>query len=123
LKLLLTITTIFEAATGAALFVVPSVVVSLLLGVSLTEPSGILLGRIAGASLISLATACWLSRNHTLPSVIMTKALVVYNFGAAILLIYVASVKNFSGFGLWPAVLLHAGLLVWCIQSLWNNKV
>jgi hypothetical protein len=122
LKLLLTITAIIEATTGAMLFVLPSVVVSLLLGAPLSEPSGILLGRIAGASLISLAAACWLARNHTLPSLIMTKALIVYNAGAAILLIYATQVENFSAIGLWPAVLLHAGMFAWCVQSIRAHK-
>jgi len=122
LKLLLTLTALIEATTGVALLVLPSVVVSLLLAAPLSESSGILLGRIAGASLISLAAACWLARNHTLPSLIMTKALIVYNAGAAILLIFATQVENFSGTGLWPAVLLHTGMFAWCVQSIRAHK-
>lgn len=122
MKLLLSITALLEGATGLALLTIPMVVVSLLLGVSLTDHSGILLGRIGGAALLSLATACWLSRNHPQSSIILTKALVMYNTSAAILLFYAAQIEKFSGLALWPAIILHAGLLTWCIQSLRNNQ-
>lgn len=122
MKTLLTITTFFEAATGLALLAIPTVTVSLLLGASLTEPSGIFLGRVGGAALISLAIACWLSRSDSQSSIVMTKTMVLYNVGAALLLAYAGLVEHFTGLGLWPAVLLHAGLLVWCVQSLRNKQ-
>ncbi len=122
MKTLLAITTFFEAATGLALLAIPTVTVSILLGASLTEPSGIFLGRISGAALISLAVACWLSRNDIKSSIVMIKSFVLYNAGAALLLAYAGLIEHFSGLGLWPAVLLHAGLLVWCVQSLQNKQ-
>ena len=121
MKSILTIVAFIEAATGLALLAVPSVAVSLLLGTSLTEPSGMLLGRIGGAALISLAIACWLSRNNTQSSLVMIKALVMYNISAASVLALGKLTEKFTGLALWPVVLLHAGLLVWCLQSLWNN--
>ncbi len=122
MKTLLTLTAFIEAATGLALFAIPSVAVSILLGASLTEPSGIFLGRIGGAALISLAVACWLSRNDIKSSIVMIKSLVLYNGGATLLLAYAGLIEHFSGLGLWPAILLHAGLLVWCVQSLRNKQ-
>ena len=116
MKSLLTITSLLEAATGLALVAIPSVAVSLLLGPTLTEPSGILLGRIGGAALISLAIACWMLRNDAQSSIFMIKALVFYNFAATSLLAYAGGVEHFSGLGLWPAVLLHVGLLGWCLK-------
>ena len=120
MKLLLTLTALFELATGLALIAIPSVIASLLLGVSLTEPSGILVGRIGGAALISLAIACWLSRDERHSSLVIAKALVFYNIAAALLLVYGILIEKLSGLGLWPAAILHVGLLIWCIKSIWS---
>jgi hypothetical protein len=118
MKSLLTFTALVEGATGLALLIIPAVVVSLLLGVSLTEPGGILLGRMGGAALISLAIGCWLSKNDSKISIVVIKAMVVYNTLAALLLAYAGLIEHFSGIGLWPALLLHAVLSIWCLQSL-----
>jgi hypothetical protein len=120
LKSLLTITALIEGATGLALAIVPSLIISILLGTSLTEPGAILIGRLAGAALITIAIACWLLRNDTRSSV-MVKVMLVYNIFSTALLVYAALVERISGPGLWPAVLLHIGLLVWCVSSLRNH--
>lgn len=122
MKLLLTLTALFEIVTGLALVAVPSVTVRLLLGVSLMEPSGILLGRIGGAALVSLATNCWLSRDERHSALATTKALVFYNIAAALFLIYGALIEKFSGFGLWPAAALHIAFLVWCVKLIWSDS-
>ncbi len=102
-----------------ALAAAPSFLVEILLGTSLTDPTAILLGRLAGGALITIAFACWLSRDRPQPG-IMVKAMLGYNVFATILLIYAALIQKFSGPGLWPAVLVHIGLLVWSISSLWK---
>ena len=63
MKLLLIIAAVLEAATGFALLVMPTVAVSMLLGVPLDTPAGLVVGRIAGAALVALAIACWQARN------------------------------------------------------------
>jgi len=120
MKSLLILTALIELAIGLSLIVIPSVTASLLLGVPLIEPSGILVGRIGGAALISLATACWLSKDERHSSLVITKALVFYNTAAALLLAYGVIMEKFSGLGLWPAVILHVVLLTWCIKSIWS---
>jgi len=117
MKSILTITALIEGATGLALAIMPSFVVSILLETSLTDMSAILIARLAGVALITIATACWLSRSNT-QSAVMVKAMLVYNGFSIILLVYAVSVEQISGPGLWPAVLLHFGLLVWCLLSL-----
>ena len=118
MKSLLTITAILEMVTGLALIAVPSAVISLLLGTHLTEPGLILLSRIGGVVLITLAIACWLTRNDALAGRRMVKVMLFYNIAAAIILAYAGWVKQFSGIGLWPAVLLHSALLIWCVLTL-----
>ncbi len=117
MKLLLTVTALVEAATGLALALAPSLVVSILLGTALSDPTAILIGRLAGAALITIAIACWLSRSDTQSSV-MVKAILVYNVFSIVLLVYAGLVAGISGPGLWPAVLLHLILLVWCVPFL-----
>jgi hypothetical protein len=109
---------LIEVITGLSLASMPSATVSVLLGASLSEPAGLLLGRIGGVALISLALACWLAKNERHSSVVMIRAMILYNTGAAVLLVYAALILKFSGIGLWPAALLHAGLLAWCLQPL-----
>jgi hypothetical protein len=99
---------------------VPSLVVPILLGTSLTDPGAILIGRLAGVALITIAIACWLSRSDTRSSIIV-KVMLVYNIFSTLLLVYAVLVERISGPGLWPAVLLHVGLLVWCLSSLRNR--
>jgi hypothetical protein len=117
MKLLLTVTAVAEGVTGLALAIVPSLLVSVLLGTSLTDSSAILIGRLAGAALFSIAIAGWLLRRDT-QSFVMVKVMLGYNIFSITLLVYAALVEKLSGPGLWPAVLLHAGLLVWCLSSL-----
>ena len=47
-----------EAATGVALIVVPALVARLLLGAELSGVA-VVVGRVAGISLLSLGFACW----------------------------------------------------------------
>ena len=117
MKSFLTLTALFEGTTGLVLAIAPSLFVSLLLGTSLTDPSAILIGRLAGAALITIGLACWISRNDTQSSV-MAKVMIVYNVLATLLLVYAALVERISGVALWPAVLLHLGLLLWCLSTL-----
>jgi hypothetical protein len=115
LKKILTLTAIFEGATGLALITVPNLVVSLLMGTILNEPAGIVVCRIAGASLITLSVICWLYRNEDGSGIL--KGLLFYNTAAAVLL-GVAALTGSQGLGIWPVSLLHTGLAAWCLKCL-----
>jgi hypothetical protein len=117
MKSLLTVTALVEGSFGLSLAIVPSLVVPILLGTSLTDPGAILIARLAGAALITIAIACWLSRIDP-RSPVMVKVMLAYNIFSTTLLVYATLVERISGPGLWPAVLLHVGLLVWCVSSL-----
>jgi hypothetical protein len=114
---LFTVIAFFEGITGLALLVVPSFFVSIVLGATLSESSGILIGRLTGVALLSLSIGCWSYRSENQNAAGICKALLFYNMAAAGLLIY-ASLTGFSGLGLWPAAVLHIGLGIWCIQTL-----
>jgi CHASE2 domain-containing sensor protein len=117
MKSFLTTTALFEGTTGLALAIMPSMVATLLLGTSLTDISAILIARLAGAALITIAIACWLFRNNP-QSGGLVKAMLVYNVLSIILLGYALFVAKIAWPGLWPAALMHVGLLVWSILLL-----
>ena len=120
MKSLLTITALLEGVTGLALVILPSLLVSILLGTSLTDPGAILIGRLAGAVLIAIAIVCWLLKSDTQASV-MVKVMLGYNIFSITLLVYAVVVERIAGPGLWPTVLIHFGLLVGCLSSLWKR--
>ena len=109
-----------EAATGLALLGLPSLVVSLLLGESLETPAALVVARVTGAALLSLGVACWLARNDekSRAAASLVAAMLLYNAAAVSLFVYAGIGLGLSGIGLWPAVVLHVALAVWCIACL-----
>jgi len=119
-KSLLIVTAVIETATGLALAVSPSVPVSLLLGASLDTPGGLVVAHMAGVALLSLGVACGLARNDTQSGAArgLVSALLLYNAAAVAVLVYAGLGFRLSGIGLWPAVVLHVAMAVWCIACL-----
>ena len=117
MKSLLTISAVLEGLTGLTLALMPSLVVPVLLGTDLNDTATSLMCRLAGGLLLAIAYACWLSRNDTKSSN-MLKVMLLYNFFSIVLLIYAEGGEKVSGPGLWPTVVLHVGLLGWCLTCL-----
>jgi hypothetical protein len=115
-KKLLIVTALVETATGLMLLASPLLVVAFLLGASLDAPADWIVGRIAGAALLSLGVACWLARDDGLSLALrgLIAAMLLYNCAAAAVLAYAGAVVGFAGVLIWPAVALHAALAVWC---------
>ena len=115
----LTLTAIIEAATGLALIVVPAIVVRLLLGAEISGAS-IPLGRVAGAALLALGVACWLALNDRQSRTArgLVVAMLVYNIVATAVLAFAGIGLGLHGVALWPAVVLHAVMAIWCIVCL-----
>jgi hypothetical protein len=119
-KFLLTVVGVAELLTGIALLIAPSVVAGLLLGATLDYPAAVVVGRIAGAALLAIGLICWLQReiSHGAAQTGLLVGLLVYNAAVPILLAYTAKVHDTRAIGLWPAVVLHSLLVIWCIVSL-----
>jgi hypothetical protein len=117
---LLTLTAIIEVPTGLGLLLVPSMVVLMLLGSTLETSAAITLGRVAGAALVALGMACLLSRSDTLSSAAqgLVIAMVIYNLGTVAILGAVGISSEPGGIALWPAVVLHSAMAIWCIADL-----
>jgi hypothetical protein len=124
MKLLLMLTAVLEAATGLALLLMPSATVTLLLGVPLDTPAGLVAGRIAGAALVALAVACWQAKDGERGSTSMAvvEAMLVYNFATTVVLAYAGIRLQLHSELLWPTIVLHLGLGVWCLLSLWSTR-
>lgn len=116
---LLTVTAIIEAATGLGLIVVPALVVRLLLGVEISGAS-ITLGRVAGMALLALGVACWLAHydEQSRAATGLVGAMLLYNLGTMVILGAAGACSQLVGILLWPAVVLHGALAVWCCVCL-----
>jgi len=121
-KNLLVVTAVIEAATGLALLLSPPLIAALLLGASLDTSAALVVGRVAGAALLSLGAACWLGRNDRGAGGLIV-ALLFYNAATVAVLVHANMGLSLSGIGLWPAVVLHAAMAAWCISCLWIRRM
>jgi hypothetical protein len=107
MKKVLILAAVSEGATGFVLLVYPLAVVRLLFGAEITG-AGIVMSRLAGIALIGLGAACW-------PSIDTRRAFYgMLTFGTlAMLYLIVLGVRSEEvGLLLWPAVVVHAILIV-----------
>jgi len=114
-KKLLIVTALIETPIGLMLVLSPPLVATLLLGASLDAPAALVVGRIAGAALLSLGVACWLARDDGLSLALrgLIAAMLLYNCAAAAVLAHAGAVVGLVGVLIWPAVAVHAALAVW----------
>lgn len=124
MKNILTVTSIIESPTAVILLVFPSLITRLLFGATLDTPIALIVARVAGAAILSLAVACWFARNDGQNPAArgLIIAMLFYNTAIALVLIYAALDLSLSGIGLWPVVLLHMAMSVWCIINLLKKK-
>jgi hypothetical protein len=119
-KTLFVVTAVIEAGAGLALIFWPSAAVMLLLGSSFDNHAGLTLGRVAGAALLALGVACWLARHNaeSRPAAGLIMAMLLYN-SATVLFLTIANIgSGLVGIALWPAVVTHAAMAVWCITCM-----
>lgn len=95
-------------------------IVPLLLGIPFDTVGELAVARVAGVALIAFGLACWLARNDGKSSAAkgLIVAMLFYNAASVVLFTYFKFCLMLSGFGLWPVILLHSLLAVWCFVSL-----
>jgi hypothetical protein len=119
---LMLVTALTEGGTGLLLLVWPLVLLRLLLGVDQASTEALATARIAGAALLAIGVACWLGRNdHARPAQQgLLLGILIYDVGASAILVYTGWFSSLAGIALWPAVVLHAALTLWCAVALWK---
>ena len=120
MKTLLIVTAMVELGAGFALLSCPSAVAALLLGAPLEAPAALTVARVGGAALVALGVDCWLARGDT-PSRAargLIVAMLMYNLVATAVLAFAGIGLGLHGVALWPAVVLHAAMAVWCVVCL-----
>ena len=101
-----------EAATGAALLVVPSIVGRVLLGANLAG-AAVPVARVAGIALVALAVACW-----GRPAL----GMLIYGAAVALYLAILGFAGGPTGVLLWPAVVLHVLLTALLARASWSSS-
>ena len=114
MRLLLKSTAIIEALTGLAFIFIPNVLTHLLLGLSITEVSGLILSMVAGTALIAIAIVCWLisENDHALPVI---KGLLFYNIAVVGVVVYCAIHFSVNTLPLFTIAGFHFIYGTWCL--------
>jgi hypothetical protein len=115
---LLALTGALELATGMCLLVVPQMCLELLLGIHEAAAETTLISRLAGAALVAFGVAAWSGRSHEPPSGALVTAALAYDVLAAALLAHAVLSLHMFGIALWPGVVLHSALAIWCAAAL-----
>lgn len=105
--IVLVVAAVLEGITGLALLIDPSLVGNLLFGSDLVGV-GIVVSRIAGASLLALGVACWpggFFGNRRIAQGLA--AMLTYSLIVTPYLGYLGMVGQWTGPLLWPAIGLH----------------
>jgi hypothetical protein len=102
----LAIVALAEAATGLLLLAWSPIVVRLLFGSEIIG-AGLIMSRLAGIALIGLGVSCWPSDSSQ-----PLNGMLAYSTLAMLYLAYIGVRGEMVGLLLWPAVVLHAILVV-----------
>ena len=123
MKTLHTVTAVIELGAGLALLCFTRTVVALLLGSPLDTPPALTVARVGGAGLLSLGVACWLARGDSESRAArgLVAAMLVYNIAVVAILAFAGIGLGLDGVALWPAVILHVVMTVWCVA--WLRRV
>jgi hypothetical protein len=125
MKPLQTASAMIELGAGLALLCCPSAAVVLLVGAQLEGPAAYAVARVCGAGLLSLGVACWLARGDTQSRAAngLVAAMLLYDIAVAAILAVAAIGNALYGVALWPAVILHTVMGLWCVASLRHSSL
>lgn len=119
-RLLFIVTALLEVGIGLALLLSPALAVAIMIGAPFETKADSVVGRVGGAALLALGVASWLARTdeHSRAATGLIVSLLLYNVTAVVVLVYAAVGLRLLGIGLWPAVVLHAVMAVWCFSNI-----
>jgi len=112
---------LIESSLGAALLILPSLTAQAISGAAPTSPTEGPVIRIAGAALFAIGICCFLGRlaegsvrRHPFD---LVPGLAVFN-ACAVAVLTDALMRDLHAPLLWPAMIIHSALLVWCVAVL-----
>ncbi len=119
-KYLLITTAVIEFVAGGALISCPPATVLLLLGAVLETSAEIMLARIIGVALVTLALTSWFAhydeQSHAAKGFV--GAMAFYNL-SVVAIFGLAAIQLWPvGAAPWPAVAVHAAMCIWCLADL-----
>jgi hypothetical protein len=119
-RLLFIVTALLEAGIGLALLASPALAVAIMVGAPFETTADSVVGRVGGAALLALGVASWLVRTdeHSRAATGLIVSLLLYNVTTVVVLAYAAVGLRLLGSGLWPAVVLHAVMAIWCFSNI-----
>jgi len=106
-----------EAGTGLLLLAWPPIVVRLLFGAEISGV-GVVVSRFGGICLFGLGVACWPGNSALQP----LNGMLTYSTLAMLYLTYIGVCGEMVGLLLWPAVLLHAILVVLLFRARFKEE-
>jgi hypothetical protein len=123
-KRFLLVTALLETALGLCLLVVPVIPLAILLGLEPAATDTLFVGRVAGAALLAIGVASWIGRADTGSAQLgLLSGILVYNAAVTVLLVFAGTLLKMVGVLLWPTVVLHAVLVIWCVNCLRSAEV
>lgn len=119
-SLLLLVTGVVEVMVGIGFLLTPGVVLVVLLGIKQAPSETLFVGRITGAAILGIGLVSWLMRTDTAQwsQRRLISGITVYTIAAAVLLVFAGVSSNMVGIMLWPGVIFHTALGVWCLAYL-----
>jgi len=113
-----------EVLAGLAFLFFPSALFVILLGVPLGA-SGAYAFRMFGTAISAIGIACWLAREDSASRAAraLVTATAFYDVAFVTILLAARFVGGLSGIALWPTVVLHLGLAVYCLFCLKQGSV
>lgn len=113
----LTLAAVAEGSLGVVLLVWPPIVVRLLFGTEISGV-GVVVSRFCGICLVGLGVACWQGNSAVRP----LDGMLIYSTLAMLYLTCIGVRGEFAGVLLWPAVVVHAVLVVLLIRARFKEK-
>lgn len=117
MKLLLKSTSIIEGLTGLAFIFIPNVLTNVLLGLSITEVSGLILSMVAGAALLAIAIVCWLISEST-NAMALVKGLMFYNITVVGIVLYSSIHFSVNTVAFFTIAGFHFVYGIWCLIAI-----
>jgi hypothetical protein len=120
----LLITAVGEGATGLVLLFWPAVPLALLLGVAAAPEEALVLARVAGTALIAIGLTSGLARSDAGGPALraVLSGILFYDLAVAVVLAYAGLGSGLTGVLLWPAVVAHVALALWCVACLRSSS-